>query len=92
MPLASQDYQYEKKLRGKLRINARLQMVMFHEVDFEEDEEAPRKALISPQDNKIASPFMKKDELNDDGKDKKDEEPNSILNMPTRVISLQEAK
>lgn len=35
---------------------------------------------------------MKKDELNDDGKDKKDEEPNSILNMPTRVISLQEAK
>lgn len=48
MPLASQDYQYEKKLRGKLRINARLQMVMFHEVDFEEDEEAPRKALISP--------------------------------------------
>lgn len=34
----------------------------------------------------------KKEESKDDQKDKKDDDPHSIMNMPKRVVSRQEAK
>ena len=52
-PQGAKDPTSEKKLRSKLRINSRLQMVLFQEHDFDEDEEQSRKSQKMPQDNML---------------------------------------
>lgn len=79
-----------RRLRDKLRINSRLQMVHFPEAHALEDEDElakSQKALPS-----LGLALLKKDDSKDDQKDKNNEEPNDIINMPKKVVSRQEAR
>lgn len=87
-----QDQGSGKKLRDKLRINSGLQMVRFLEIDeIEEDDELAGKNQKAQPGWYNAIKLPRNDESKDDQKDKKDND-HSIMNMPKKVVSRQEAK
>lgn len=92
-----QDERRGKKLRDKLRINSRLQMVQFFEANETEDDEESNAKNGKAGHEREGSPaalggLFAKLKREDHKDDKRDEEAHSTPNVPKRAASRQDAK